>query len=144
MNNKKKLFILLLMLLLIIVAVYIFYYNKKENQLVQKFTLQGSTTINQGDIKLKIWDNSAEDGDSVKVYLDNKLLRDTLGLLNEPLQLNFGKLTKGEHILGVVAINEGSTSPASASMSLSNETEKKEFEMAATKDSAASWKIIVQ
>ncbi len=144
MNNKKRITFAILLLLLITVVVYFFCCNKKEKQVLQTFTLQGTTTINQGDIKLKIWDNSAEDGDSVKVYLDNKLLRDTLGLLNEPLQLNFGKLSKGEHLLGVVAINEGSTSPASASMSLSNETEKKAFEMDATKDSAASWKIIIQ
>ncbi|MGF2411758.1 MAG: hypothetical protein ACQUYJ_05485, partial [Ferruginibacter sp.] len=68
----------------------------------------------------------------------------TIGLLYEPLTLNFGKLSKGEHLLGVVAINEGTTSPASATIGLSNETEKNEFEMNATKDSAASWKIIIK
>ncbi len=117
----------------------------KKNKTTQvNYTPQGTTIIKQGDIQLKIWDNNTEDGDSVKVYLDGKLIKDTLAILYEPLQLNFGKLSKGEHLLGVVAINEGIMSPASASMSISNQTENKEFEMNATKDSAASWKIIIE
>jgi hypothetical protein len=144
MNKKKSGIIILLLLLIITVLVYFFCCKKINVEEQISFTLQGTTTINQGDIKLTIWDNNTEDGDSVKVYLDNKLIRDTLALLYEPLQLNFGKLSKGEHLLGVVAISEGTTSPASAAMSLSNKDGKNDFEMYATKDSAASWKIIIQ
>jgi hypothetical protein len=144
MNKNKTFGIVALLLLIIAVIIYFFACNKTIKQKQISYILQGTTTINQGEIKLKIWDNNTEDGDSVKVFLDNKLIRDTLALLYQPLQLNFGKLSKGEHLLGVVAINEGITSPASASMSISNETETKDFEMNATKDSAASWKIIIQ
>lgn len=142
MKEKKRIGIIILLLLLIAAVIYFLCCRKKEP--VIAYNLQGTTTLNYGDIKLSIWDNNTEDGDSVKVYLDDRLIRDTLGLLYEPVTLNFGKLTKGQHLLGVVAINEGSTSPASATIGLSNETEKQEFEMNATKDSAASWKIIIK
>ncbi len=139
--NKKRVTILVL-LFLIIAAFYFVYWQKRTENIPS--SLQGESAISQGEIKLKIWDNNTEDGDSVKVYLDHKLIRDTLPLLYEPLQLNFGNLSKGEHLLTVAAINEGTTSPASASMSLSNEKEIIEFEMNATKDSAAAWKIFIK
>ena len=140
--NKKKRIIIVVLLLIAALVIYFLCCRKKTSGI--KYNLQGTTTLNYGDIKLAIWDNNTEDGDSVKVYLDDKIIRDTIGLLYEPLTLNFGKLSKGEHWLGVVAINEGTTSPASATIGLSNETEKNEFEMNATKDSAASWKIIIK
>ena len=142
MSKNKKVALILLLLLIIAAAFYFFYWRKKTASI--PFSLQGQTIISQGEIKLNIWDNNTEDGDSVKVYLDNKLIRDTVALRYEPLQLNFGKLSKGEHILTVAAINEGITPPASATLSISNETEKSEFEMDATKDSAAAWKIFIK
>ncbi|MEI9957677.1 MAG: hypothetical protein WDM90_15570 [Ferruginibacter sp.] len=142
MKTKKRITIVVMLLLLTVTIIYFLCYKKKEP--VIAYTLQGTTTLNYGTIALSIWDNNTEDGDSVRVYLDNKLIRDTIGLLYQPLVLNFGQLSKGEHVLGVVAINEGITPPASASIGLSNGTEKNEFEMNATKDSAASWKIIIK
>ena len=142
MNTRKRTVIVVVLLLIATLVIYFLYCTK--NAVVIKYNLQGTTTLNYGNIKCSIWDNNTEDGDSVKVYLDNKLIRDTIGLLYEPLTLNFGKLTKGEHLLGVVAINEGTSSPASATISLSNQTELNEFEMNATKDSPASWKIVIK
>jgi hypothetical protein len=141
MKNKRVLWVLFFLLIAAALA-YVWWVTKKEKKL--NYSLQGITTVNYGEIKLNIWDNNTEDGDSVKVYLDNKLIRDTIALLYQPLQLNIGKLSRGEHLLGVAAINEGSTSPASATIGLSNGTEKIEFEMNATKDSAASWKIFIK
>ena len=142
MDKKKKITLLILLLLLLALLLYYFKFYKKKAAIV--YTEQGVSTFKQGNLQLKIWDNNTEDGDTVQVYLDNKLMRDTLPLRYEPLDLALGKLSKGEHILGVVAINEGSTSPASASMSLSSGTEKKEFEMDATIENPASWKIIIK
>ena len=53
-------------------------------------------------------------------------------------------MTEALEILGVKAINEGMTSPASAYVSLSDGKNKKEFSMNAWIDSAASWKVIVK
>ena len=93
---------------------------------------------------MKIWDNNTEDGDTVKVYLDKKLIKDSVALLYEPSELNLGKLSTGEHLLEVAAINEGSNSPASATISFGNDVDKKNYEMNATIDSAAAWKLIVK
>jgi hypothetical protein len=142
MDKKKKITLIILLFLMLAALLYYFKFFKKIAPI--NFTEQGSSTLKEGKIQLQIWDNNTEDGDTVKVYLDDQLMRDTLPLRYEPLDLALGRLSKGEHILGVVAISEGSTSPASASMNLSNGTEKKVFEMNATIKKPASWKIIIK
>lgn len=142
MKNKNVITLILIGIFMLSLFFYFFKCSKKETKII--FTEQGTTNLKQGLIKLKIWDNNTEDGDTVKVFIDNKLLRDTLALRYQAKELNLGKLNKGEHILGVVAISEGTTSPASASMSLGNEQENKDFEMNASIKKPASWKIIIK
>ena len=141
--TKRKRFLILLLLLLIGAGVYYFYPKTKEEK-QENFTQQGETEINAGNIIMKVWDHEAEDGDTIQVYFTGKMIADTLGILNAPAEYKLGKLSAGEYWIGVKAINEGTTSPASAYISLSDGTVEKEFSMDAWKDSAASWKIIVK
>lgn len=108
------------------------------------FTQQGQTEIQSGNIVMKVWDNDAEDGDSIQVYFEGKLIADSLAILNTPIEYKLGNLSAGDYFIGVKAINEGMTSPASAYVSLSDGKNKKEFSMNARIDSAASWKVIVK
>ncbi len=142
MNNNKK-YLLLLFLLLIAAGVWYFYPQPKTvNQ--KDFTEQGQTEISAGNIVMKVWDNEAEDGDTIQVFFNGKMIADTLGILNNPAEYKLGTLSAGAYWIGVKAINEGTTSPASASVSLSDGKVEKEFIMAAWVDSAASWKVIVK
>lgn len=141
-NKNKYLLIILLIALLAILAYYFSPKNKKINSL--DFTQQGQTEINAGTIVMKVWDHDAEDGDSVQVFFEGKMIADSLGILNTPVEYKLGKLSAGEYWIGVKAINEGSTSPASAYISLSDGKTEKEFSMDALIDSAASWKVIVK
>ncbi|MBK8310448.1 MAG: hypothetical protein IPL04_05600 [Chitinophagaceae bacterium] len=67
MNNKKK--ILLLILLLLIVAAVWYFYPQKKTVKPEEFTQQGQTEINTGSFVMEVWDQSAEDGDSIQVFL---------------------------------------------------------------------------
>lgn len=143
MDNRKKIIVVLLFIILLAaIALYLLRDKKKETDIV--FTQQGETEIEAGDIVMKVWDHEAEDGDTIQVYFKGKLIADSLAILNEPVQYKLGKLSKGEYLVGVKAINEGITSPASAHMSLSDGKNETEFSMDAWIDSAASWKIIVK
>ncbi len=150
MKNKKR---ILLLLLLLLIAAAAYYFTTKEKKVSQEaFTQQGQTEILAGDIILKVWDQNAEDGDTIQVFFKGKMIADSLGILNTPVEYNLGRLPAGEYWIGIKAINEGSTSPASAYISLnrsgatSNDTlpDKVSFSMDAWKDSAASWKLIVK
>ena len=141
-NRKKYLLIILLLILLSTTGFYFFTKNKIVNGL--NFTQQGQTELSAGNIVMKVWDHDAEDGDSVQVFFEGKMIADSLGILNDPIAYKLGNLSAGEYWLGVKAINEGMFSPASAHISLTDGKTEKEFSMDAWKDSAASWKIIVK
>ncbi len=138
---KKRITILILLLL---IAAAGFWLLKKPKTTTIKFTLQGQTEINPGPVIMKVWDHDAEDGDTIRVFFDGKLIADTLAILNTPIEYKLGKLSAGEHLIGVVAINEGISAPASAYISLNDGSGEKEFSMDAFLDSAASWKLIVK
>lgn len=143
MNNKKKRVLLLLLLLFIAAGVWYFYSQKGAvNQ--EDFTQQGETEISAGNIVMKVWDNEAEDGDTIQVYFKRKMLADTLAILNTPNEYKLGHLSAGEYWIGVKALAEGLNSPASVSVSLSDGKQEKEFIMDAWIDSSASWKVIVK
>ena len=142
MNNKKT-FLLLLILLLIALGVWYFYPGNKKMPL-STFTQQGQTEIQAGNIIMKVWDNDAEDGDSIQVYFKENMIADSLAILNTPIEYKLGNLSAGEYFIGVKAISEGMSSPASASVSLNDGKNEKEFSMNAWIDSAASWKVIVK
>lgn len=142
MNNKKR--ILLLLLLLLIAAGVWYFYPQKKIVKQEDFTEQGQTEISAGNITMKVWDNEAEDGDTIQVFFKEKMIADTLAILNNPVEYKLGTLSAGEYWIGVKAINEGANSPASASVSLSDGKIEKEFIMDAWIDSAASWKVIVK
>lgn len=142
MQRKRNIgWFLLLLLLAALLILYVLQKPKKKNM---TFTVQGQTILHAGNVEMKIWDNNTEDGDTVAVYIDGRLIADSVAILYEPVRLSLGKLTAGEYLLGVSAINEGTTAPASASISLTDGNHIQEFIMDAWIDSAAGWKIIVQ
>jgi len=141
-NKNKYLLIILLIIILSVVGFYFYTKDKKGDSL--DFTLQGQTELNAGTIVMKVWDSNAEDGDSIQVFFEGKMIADTLAILNNYVEYKLGKLSAGEYLLGVKAINEGMVSPASATISLNDGKTEKEFSMDAWIDSAASWKVILK
>ena len=141
-NRNKYLLIILLIAIMTVLGYYFYTKNKKADP--KDFTQQGQTELSAGNIVMKVWDHDAEDGDSVQVFFEGKMIADSLGILNDPITYKLGNLSAGEYWLGVKAINEGMFSPASAHISLTDGKSDKEFSMDAWKDSAASWKIIIK
>jgi len=142
MKKRNKGLLLLLLLLIAAVGWYFYPAPKKEKKIT--FTQQGQTELNAGTIVMKVWDHDAEDGDSIQVFFEGKMIADSLAILNNPVEYKLGKLSSGEYLIGVKAINEGMASPASAHISLNDGKIQKEFSMDAWIDSAASWKVILK
>ncbi len=142
-KNRNK--FLLVILLLALIAMTVYYFSKKNKKInLTDFTQQGQTELSAGNIVMKVWDHDAEDGDSIQVFFEGNMIADSLGILNTPVEYKLGKLSAGEYWLGVKAINEGMSSPASAHISLTDGKTEKEFSMDAWIDSAASWKVIIK
>ncbi len=141
----KRRNVILLLLLLLLTAVVIWYFYFRTNKVdLKNFTQQGQTELSAGTILMKVWDHEAEDGDSIQVFFEGKMIADSLAILNNPVEYKLGKLPAGEYWLGVKAINEGMVSPASPTISLNDGKTEKEFSMQVWLDSAASWKVILK
>lgn len=143
MKNKRKT-ILVIIFAILLIGLFFFVKQCRKTSETENYVLQGETTISSGFIRMKVWDNNTEDGDTINVYFDGKLLKENAAILNMPFVIELGNISKGEHLLGVKAISEGMSSPATASLSLYNGSEEKEFEMNATVKQPASWKINVK
>ncbi|MGK5090938.1 fibronectin type III domain-containing protein [Deltaproteobacteria bacterium TL4] len=90
------------------------YYPLQNNQLLDPIT------VNQIEIEITVWDNAEEDGDRIKVILNNEVLQEDLTLTNAAKIMKVTINTLQSNILKVIALNEGSMSPNTASMKVSH------------------------
>ena len=69
---------------------------------------------------LRLWDNAAEDGDIVSVYLNEKWIIENHSLLNAGTDFTFSTslLNPGSNDLVVFALNEGSSGPNTVSIAV--------------------------
>lgn len=143
--QKRNKYLLIILLLILFAAVGYYFFTKDKKADLKNFKLQGQTEINAGTIVMKVWDYSAEDGDTIRVFFDGKLIADSLPLLYEPVKYKLGKLSGGEHWIGISSINDGMMGAASPHINLSNGRDSFELDIEAWKDSTAgSWKVIVK
>ncbi len=145
MQNKRNKILIAILLLLFIAAAIWYFYCRKNSTDQKSFIQQGITTINYDEPVIRIWDYSAVDGDTIDFYFDGKLIFKNLALEDSPKVFRPGSLSKGEHVIGVKGINEGTMGPASPHLSISDGKEMFEFDIDAWIDSVqSSWKIIVK
>lgn len=79
--------------------------------------LMKSLTVSSQDVTVKLYDNGEIDGDTISVYLDNKLVLSSKGLTTVPLVINF-KIDENDtdHELTMVAENLGRIPPNTSLM----------------------------
>lgn len=72
---------------------------------------------------IRLWDNAAEDGDIVSVYLNGEWIIENHSLLKAGTDFNFSTslLHNGPNDLVVFALNEGSSGPNTASIAINGE-----------------------
>lgn len=78
---------------------------------------------NQQFFTIRLWDNAAEDGDIVSVYLNGQWIIENHSLLNAGTNFNFSTalLIPGANDLVVFALNEGSTGPNTVSIAVNGQ-----------------------
>lgn len=143
-KNKPAIIIAIILFVLILLFCGWYFYLRKTTSPDITFTSQGKTEISAGNITVRVWDDNAEDGDTIQIYFQNALLADTLGILNEPESYPLGKLSPGKYWIGVRALSEGTTAPATSSMLVTNDRDSVTFSMNAWLDSAARWELILK
>lgn len=78
---------------------------------------------NQSIFTIRLWDNAAEDGDIVSVYLNGQWLIENHSLLKAGTNFNFSTslLNPGANDLVVFALNEGSSGPNTVSIAINGQ-----------------------
>lgn len=78
---------------------------------------------NQGVFTIRLWDNAAEDGDIVSVYLNGDWIIENHSLLKAGTDFTFSTslLNIGANDLVVFALNEGSSGPNTVSIAINGE-----------------------
>jgi hypothetical protein len=84
-------------------------------------TPKGTVHVTSSTIYLRLWDDAAEDGDVVSVYLDGVLV------INNHMLTNAGNtfpltVTSGNNDLVLVAMNQGSSGPNTCALSVNSGT----------------------
>jgi hypothetical protein len=101
--------------------------RSRSNELIQTLTLQNA------DVQVKLYDNGEIDGDTISVYLDNKLVLTNKGLSASPITLNLKLEQEGEeHVLVMVAENMGRIPPNTALMIVYDGDKRYEVRMTST------------
>ena len=77
-------------------------------------------STSQSTFPIVLWDNAAEDGDIVSVYLNGEWIIENHTLLNDSTTFSFstGKLISGPNDLVVYALNEGTSGPNTMSIAV--------------------------
>lgn len=75
--------------------------------------------VNRNVITVSIWDHSRVDGDRVDLFLNGRLIRRNITLKKQKIRFNL-RIGRGTNTLEVRALNEGSSSPNTASMEISH------------------------
>ncbi len=78
-------------------------------------------TVGSRNVTVSFWDHGSEDGDRIDINLNGQPLRQNISLTKAKQSFNV-TLQSGTNQFGVKALNEGSASPNTASVEISNVT----------------------
>ena len=81
-------------------------------------------TVGRRDVTITVWDHGTEDGDIINIYLNGKVLKSKLRLTKKKQAFRVN-LSGGQNRFEVEAVNEGSQSPNTATVEISNVTKGK-------------------
>ncbi len=75
----------------------------------------GMCTVNQAQITIKVFDHGSEDDDHIAVKLNKKFVTKDMAILNQPTAKQI-TLKKGVNYINIKALNEGNSSPNTATL----------------------------
>ncbi|MBC6109519.1 hypothetical protein ACFOG5_22345 [Pedobacter fastidiosus] len=141
--KKKQITLMIFVFVFIPFGVWCFFLRKEPISKVG-FIQQGITTIN-GKAEIKLYDSQAIDGDTVDFYFDGKLIFKKLGLSDTARVYYTGKLSKGEHWIGIKAVTEGFNPPATPHIGICDGKNTIDFDIESFRDSTSgSWILNVK
>ena len=105
-------------------------------------TLVKTVTLHSADVKIELYDDAVIDGDSVTVFINNKLLLYHRMLTDRPLTIHFNAFPDTEYELVMYADNLGTIPPNTALMMVTAGSEKMEVYMSSSEQASSTVRFI--
>lgn len=83
------------------------------------YTVTQTVEVYNETVKVTLWDDAAEDGDIVSIYLNGVWVLENIQLLNQP-QNFYLKINPGDNHLILFAVNEGDVGPNTVAMKIND------------------------
>jgi hypothetical protein len=105
-------------------------------------TLTKTVTLHSPDVKIDLYDDGVIDGDSVTVFINNKLLLYHQKLTDRPLTIHFNAFPNTEYELVMYADNLGTIPPNTALLMVTSGPDKYEAFMSSSEQQSATIRFI--
>jgi len=105
-------------------------------------TLVKTMTLHSADVKIELYDDGVIDGDSVTVFINNKLLLYHQMLTDRPLTIHFNAFPGTEYELVMYGDNLGTIPPNTALMMVTAGSEKMEAYMSSSEQQSAAVRFV--
>jgi hypothetical protein len=105
-------------------------------------TLVKTITLHASDVKIELYDDGVIDGDSVTVFINNKLLLYHQMLTDRPLTIHFNAFPNTEYELVMYADNLGTIPPNTSLLMVTSGSEKYEAFMSSSEQQSATIRFI--
>jgi hypothetical protein len=105
-------------------------------------TLTKTVTLHNPDVKIDLYDDGVIDGDSVTVFINNKLLLYHQMLTDRPLTIHFNAFPNTEYELVMYADNLGTIPPNTALLMVTSGPDKYEAFMSSSEQQSATIRFI--
>jgi hypothetical protein len=105
-------------------------------------TLVKTITLHAADVKIDLYDDGVIDGDSVTVFINNKLLVYHQMLTDRPLTIHFNAFPNVEYELVMYADNLGTIPPNTALLMVTSGSDKYEAFMSSSEQQSATIRFV--
>jgi hypothetical protein len=99
-------------------------------------------TLNSADVKIELYDDGVIDGDSVTVFINNKLLLYHQMLTDRPLTIHFNAFPNKEYELVMYADNLGTIPPNTALLMVTSGSEKYKAFLSSSEQTSATIRFV--
>jgi len=108
-----------------------------------KYSVRDVFYAKSKNIKLEIWDNNVEDGDSVRIYLDDQIIENEIGITKKAKTFS-QLLSEQNSVLIIQALNLGSRPPNTLALRISDGINTKQMVISTDLKNAQALKIILK
>jgi hypothetical protein len=98
--------------------------------------------VKKEKLTVSIWDNAAEDGDIITIIVNGDIVAENVTIYNSPKSFTFNILPSAKNYIRFYAVNEGTSSPNTASGSINDGVSTQSFNVGMNEGESISFDLV--